>query len=93
MKTSHADWVGNRSVLPKVAWAWLIVPLALAEFAKAHVAAHRYERLKYSALESQHPAFDNARRIYLEFYSDTHQATAMLLSADDRPTLTYSGLD
>jgi hypothetical protein len=45
-----------------------LVVVVVAEFTKAVAAAHRYERLKHLALESDDHAANNARRIHLEFY-------------------------
>jgi hypothetical protein len=59
----------SRSAVPAASWSLVLV--VVAEFKKAVVAAHRYERLKYLALKSNDAAATTARRIYMEFYSDS----------------------
>jgi hypothetical protein len=54
-----------------MAQAWSLVRAVAAEFAKAVAAERRYERLKWLALGRDDPAVSVARRIYIEFYSDT----------------------
>lgn len=73
MKTSPSSravvWAHSRSAVP--ASPGSLVLAVVAEFTKAVAAAHRYERLKHLALEGDDPAATSARRIYMEFYSDT----------------------
>jgi hypothetical protein len=66
-------WAHSRSAAP--ASPWPLVLVVVAEFTKAVAAAHRYERLKHLALESDHHTASNARRIYLEFYADRQQSS------------------
>jgi hypothetical protein len=50
--------------------AWSLVLAFVVEFRKAVAATHRYEQLKRLAPESDDPAANTARRIFVEFYSD-----------------------
>ena len=61
-------WAHSRSAAP--ASLWPLVLVVVGEFTKAVAAAHRYERLKHLAFESDDHAASNARLIYMEFYAD-----------------------
>ena len=66
-------WKLSRSALSGEAFA-PVLPFVLAiagEFGRATAAAHRYEQLKRTAWAYDDRAADVARRIFMEFYSDT----------------------
>jgi hypothetical protein len=71
-------WARSRPAVSAPAAPWPLVLVILAEFTKAVAAAHRYERLKYLALEGDDPAATNARRVYMEFYADTYRTASVL---------------